>query len=439
MGCARGGNSENVIIFAVGFGCGRSCDRHDRARQDVEQFRLLLARRYFANSTTGCSACPGRLFSRIQSADNGAIQMNWRKLIVRQKLVKAFRLAGIYLGTPERPIYPRIRSIKIDCNITKIVFTLPAGLDPKLLEKNAFVFRQIYSNSADFDGDDRNVCLTVYNAKMPLNLSYNAAEILAQMSGHKLGVICGKDRNARYVSIDLTQQPHILIAGETGSGKSSQLRSILTTMILAKKASELQLYLADCKKSEFHIFRRVEHVQCVYSAPDDIRRMLQQIKHELIERSALTEEYEVAHVDDLPADCRRPYIVIAIDEFVMLRKDDVIMDILTEIVAIGRTLGVFAILSMQRPSAKILDTNIRINLTVSMGFKLRDKIEARIANTPRADEIEVPGRFIMNADKVREIQAPYLSMEEAKRLLTPFYIDKQPKPPKTEYSEVFFE
>lgn len=365
--------------------------------------------------------------------------MNWRKLIVRQKLVKAFRLAGIHLGTPERPIYPRIRSIKIDGNITKIVFTLPAGLDPKLLEKNAFVFRQIYGNSADFDGDDRNVCLTVYNAKMPLNLSYNAAEILAQMSGHKLGVICGKDRNTRYVSFDLTQQPHILIAGETGSGKSSQLRSILTTMILAKKASELQLYLADCKKSEFHIFRRVEHVQCVYSAPSDIRRMLQQIKHELIERSALTEEYEVAHVDDLPADCRRPYIVIAIDEFVMLRKDDVIMDILTEIVAIGRTLGVFAMLSMQRPSAKILDTNIRINLTVSMGFKLRDKIEARIANTPRADEIEVPGRFIMNADKVREIQAPYLSMEEAKRLLTPFYIDKQPKPPKSEYSEVFFE
>lgn len=357
--------------------------------------------------------------------------MNWRntwaKLKARQKLVSVFRTAGLYLGADERPIYPRIRRVKLDETITEITFTLPNGLDPKLIEKNAYIFRQFYGESIELDGDDKQFMLTIYNAKMPSNLRYNADEIAPIVAKHKLGVICGKDRNGQYVAFDLTKQPHILIAGETGSGKSTQLRSILTTLIAAKKPSEMHLFLADCKKSEFHIFRKVEHVQCVFSNPADIRRMLLRIKRELDERSDLTEVFEVGHIDDLPAEQRRPYIVVCIDEFVMLRKDEEIMDVLTEIVAIGRTLGVFAILSMQRPNAQVLDTTIRANLTVSMGFKLRDRVEARIVNTPGAERTEVSGRFIMNADKITELQAPYLSMDDAKELLAPYMVAKEEK------------
>lgn len=52
---------------------------------------------------------------------------------------------------------------------------------------------------------------------------------------------------------------------------------------------------------------------------------------------------------------------------------------------------------------KVLDTTIRANLTVSMGFKLRDVTESRIVNTPGAHEIDVSGRFIMNSDKLYEL------------------------------------
>nr|WGD61812.1 hypothetical protein P5648_12820 [Bacillus subtilis] len=102
------------------------------------------------------------------------------------------------------------------------------------------------------------------------------------------------------------------------------------------------------------------------------------------------------------------------------------MDVLAELVAIGRTLGVFAILSMRRPNAKTLDTTIRANLTVSMGFKLRDITEARIVNTPGAEKLDVSGRFIMVADKTYELQAPYLEMNEAKALLNPYCVMKSP-------------
>lgn len=360
-----------------------------------------------------------------------------RKLFYRSKarreLIKAFRNAEIFRkyqsksGT-ERINYPIIHDIHFDEKEKSLryVFTLLNGMDPKEIAKKEYVFRQHFGRHLELKGDLKRYVLTIYSEPMTSELAYKAQEIAEVVAEHGIGIICGKDRLGRYAAFDLRKQPHILIAGETGSGKSTQLRSILTTLIRTKKPSELQLYLGDCKKSEFHIFRNVEHVQCVLSSVRDISKMLRHIKKELDERSDLTEVFEVSHVDDLPAEHRRPYIIVCIDEFVMLRKNDEIMEILTEVVAIGRTLGVFAILSMQRPNAQVLDTTIRANLTVSMGFKLRDKIEARIVNTPKADEIETSGRFIMNSDKLYELQAPYLTIDEAKRLLNPFMISKGP-------------
>ena len=350
---------------------------------------------------------------------------------IKSKLLDCFRSSGLFF-TNQRSnriiyIYPKIHAInhKEKEKITEITFTLLNGMDPKEVSKKEFVFQQYFGKSIDIDGDLKKYVLTIYESSMPKELKYNFNDIHLIIAPFKLGIICGKDRNGKYIAFDLLKQPHILIAGETGSGKSTQLRSILTTLIKSKRPDQLRLFLADCKKSEFHIFRKVEHVECVLSKPKDIKKMLYHLKKELDERSDLTETFEVSHVDELPKEYQRPYLVVCIDEFVMLRKDDAIMDILTELVAIGRTLGVFAILSMQRPNAQVLDTTIRANLTVSMGFKLRDKIESRIVNTPGADKIECSGRFIMNSDKLYELQAPYLTMETARKLLNPLYVAKE--------------
>lgn len=358
------------------------------------------------------------------------------EFIQRQKaksdLNKCFVNAGLYQtyknsGGRQFHTTPKIQSIEFKEDCTRYVFTLLNGMDPKEVMKKEYVFMQSFGSNIELEGDFKRFILTIHKKKMPKELIYKEKEIIEYLSTLKLGIICGQDRYGEYVAFDLLKQPHILVAGETGSGKSTQLRSILTSLILTKKPSEVEFYLGDCKKSEFHIFRKVEHVKCVLSNAKEIKRMLQHIKQELDERSDLTEVYEVSHVDDLPEEHKRPYIVVCIDEFVMLRKDEEIMEILTELVAIGRTLGVFAMLSMQRPNAKVLDTTIRANLTVSMGFKLRDVTESRIVNTPKAHEIEVSGRFIMNSDKLYELQAPYLTLENAKKLLEPFLVAKEAK------------
>jgi len=356
----------------------------------------------------------------------------FEKLSARGKLFKAFRAAGVYLGEKDKPIFPKIHSVKVEDVFMEFVFTLPTGLDPKQIQKNEYVFKQVFGEQIEIDGEYKTFTLIVYKKPLPKILKYNPQEILEEIKEHSLGIVCGKDRNGQYMSYDLLKQPHLLIAGETGSGKSTQLRSILTSLILCKNPKELELYLADCKKSEFHIFRKVEHVQCVLSNQREIKRMLKHIKKELDERSNLTEVFEVSHIDDLPEEQKRPYLIVCIDEFVMLRNDQEIMDILIEIVAIGRTLGVFAILSMQRPNGKVLDTTIRANLTVSMGFKLRDKIESRIVNTPGAEKLKEPGQFIMSSDEEYHLIAPYLTMGDAKKLLNPFMVNKSAKEVKEE-------
>lgn len=346
--------------------------------------------------------------------------------------MKVFRNAGLYkryksISGKDKTLFPQIDSVRFNQQkfALQYKFRLFNGMDPQEIEKKRYVFQQHFGFNIELVGDFKHFTLNVYGRSMPDELLYKETDIIKAVEAYQLGIICGMDRNGRYVAFDLLKQPHILIAGETGSGKSTQLRSILTTLIRTKKPHELQLFLADCKKSEFHIFRKVQHVQCVLSKPQDIQTMLKHIKKELDERSDLTEVFEVGHIDELPKGQRRPYIVVCIDEFVMLRKDETIMDILTEIVAIGRTLGVFAILSMQRPNSEVLDTTIRANLTVSMGFKLRDNTESRITNTPGAENIEKSGRFIMNSNKLYELQAPYLEMNAAKKLLEPFKLNKK--------------
>ncbi len=358
------------------------------------------------------------------------LKPHFQKMMVKSKLKTCFRRAGLcfesMLGTRKVYAYPKIHSVKVEQDLVEIVFSLLVGMDPAEMKKKAFVFGQMFGKGIEIEGDLKNFTLVAYKKDFKETYDYNFDEIYPLVKKLKLGIIAGKNRHGEYVSFDLTKRPHILIAGETGSGKSTQLRSVLSTMILCKKPHELELYLADCKKSEFHIFRNVESVKCVHSNTKDIIRMLHHIKRELDERSNLTEMYEVAHIDELPTEHKKPYIVVCIDEFVMLRKSEEVMEILTEIVAIGRTLGVFAILSMQRPSSKILDTTIRANLTVSMGFKLRDRIEAGIVNTPGAEKIDLEGRFIMNSDQMYELQSPYLDIKEAKKLLDPFCIPKGP-------------
>jgi DNA segregation ATPase FtsK/SpoIIIE, S-DNA-T family len=236
------------------------------------------------------------------------------------------------------------------------------------------------------------------------------------------------DLNGSIIAYDMVKYPHLLIAGETGSGKSTQLRSILPTLIQSLPPEQLQLFLCDLKRSEFHIFRYVEHVQGLFVSPDEIMPMLMYLEKVMKERGDLLDHHEVAHIDDLKEQL--PYIVLCIDEVALLKKEKKLMGIVEDISAIGRALGVFLILSLQRPDRDVLDGKLKNNLTVRMGFRCADLINSRIIGTPGSEKLKVDGRMLLKTPKhdLTEIQAPYVTIEGAKTILEGHRYPKRKKP-----------
>lgn len=156
----------------------------------------------------------------------------------------------------------------------------------------------------------------------------------------------------------MVEEPHLLIAGEPGSGKSVLLRSILTTLIFNKSAEELKLYLFDLKNSEFFIFKRLPHVVENTRDPDRIKKRFVELVQEANKRGDLLEKHEVPHINKLPKEIRPPFIVVCIDEFSLLVDEKKVLTAIQNLAAIGRALGIFIILSTQRPDKESVNQKL---------------------------------------------------------------------------------
>jgi S-DNA-T family DNA segregation ATPase FtsK/SpoIIIE len=348
----------------------------------------------------------------------------------KSELVRMFRAGGIYLthksGDKTHYITPKVQSVRTldDPQRLEYVFTVPMGLDPKEVTKREWLFAQAFGREFELKQLNKRFTLTIYAEKMGEDNTYRYDVISKHLKG-VLPIYCGMDVNNRHVVYDMRTNPGLLIAGETGSGKSTQVRSVLSTLILTLPPEKLHMYLADLKRSEFHLFRRVEHVKKVCTRTSELEAVLSKLWKEAERRGDLLDKYEVTHVDDLPQDKRVPYIVLGIDEVALLKKEKKMMELVEDLSAIGRALGMFLILSMQRPDAKVLDGKLKINLTVRMGFRCADLINSRIVGTPGSEKIEEAqgGRYFLKLGKLTEVQAPFLKVEPAKKLLEPFKSD----------------
>ena len=109
-----------------------------------------------------------------------------------------------------------------------------------------------------------------------------------------------------YTMFDLIDPaPHLLISGQTGMGKSSTVRSILTTLVLSKTPEQIRLFLFDLKRTEFFLFKNLPHVSEFSVDENEIRIHLQEINKELDRRGDIQMEYEVSSILRLPEHIRK--------------------------------------------------------------------------------------------------------------------------------------
>ncbi|GIN39620.1 FtsK/SpoIIIE domain-containing protein [Heyndrickxia oleronia] len=348
----------------------------------------------------------------------------WATLQARKRLINAFKHAEIYRMTGESYIFPTIRNVELTDDYTKFTLRLPTGLDPDLLTDNLYVFQQVFGSNVVIDGEIKYFTITVYRKGLPKNVPYNLVEWQPIIERMTLPIIVGRDRNNQPQAFDLTDYPHLLLSGETGSGKSSLLRIILTSLMLTKSPDDVRFILGDLKRSEFGIYRNVKHVDGVHVTPRTLLPALRLIKVEMERRGNLLDKNEVTHIKELPD--KLPYIIVAIDEVALLRQEREIMNIVEDISSIGRSLGVHLMLSMQRPDSKVLEGRLKNNLSVRISGRQSNKRNASVADAEGAETIKITdkGRMIFVLDEPIEVQSPWLEYDEAKRLLEPLKVQR---------------
>lgn len=364
------------------------------------------------------------------------IVKDWlHKQSLKNQLIEVFGKAGLYVDHQTRggkvPIYPKIHSISSKQENVRYVFTIPNGLDPKTIEKKWFCFQQILGRNVAIEGDIKKFVLNVFHSDAGLQTyKYSYKKWQPLLKKYRLPVVVGRDQFGHMIVYDMVDSntPHLLIAGETGSGKSSMVRVVLSTLIQYMSPDKLHLYLGDLKNSEFHFLRRVKHVKEVCMEEIEMKIMLQKVWKEIRERRKLMEEYEVDHIDEynkINPNNQKPYILLAIDEVAMLQDEKECMTNIEKISAVGRALGVFLMLSMQRPDAKVLDGKLKLNMTVRMGFKCDSTINSNIMGTPGSEHLEQSGKMILKLNGLKKVQAPYLELSKAKQIVEPYRIPKE--------------
>jgi DNA segregation ATPase FtsK/SpoIIIE, S-DNA-T family len=361
------------------------------------------------------------------------IKTLWRNHINKATMNNAFVVADLCLKVKKNDTelrrFPVVSFTKETDDTIFFIFYLPAGMNPENLMKKEYVFKQVFNMPYEMSGDGRRYEITFYKTVNDSAVVYDVEVIKKAMSGN-IPILAGYDMLGNLHSYDANPDPHLLIAGETGSGKSVTLRSILTSLLLFKR-HEIDFYLADMKRAEFHLFRNCDGVKEVMTTKPHLHKVLNQLRKELDLRGELLDRFGVEHIDEynkLKGVEPLKTIMIAIDEVAILRDSKNITSIIEDIATQGRALKMQLILSMQRPDAKILNGQLKACLTVRYAFKHADAINSNItlgsgsgvdASTIKKTE---KGKFYFRNQEIRLLQAPYLTLEHAKELLAPIKI-----------------
>ncbi|MBR6379901.1 MAG: DNA translocase FtsK [Fibrobacter sp.] len=258
-------------------------------------------------------------------------------------------------------------------------------------------------------------------------------------SPDKIVMALGKDISGEPFAMDLAKAPHLMIAGQTGSGKSVCINALMASMLLSKTPDDLRMILVDPKAVELKMYENIPHLLApVITKPEVAIQALQWLCYEMDRRTEVlalakvrnlngfNEKFEAGTLpDDVPdtdRGHRMAFIVVIIDEMadLMMVAGKEIEKNVSRLAAKARAVGIHLVLATQRPSVKVITGNIKANLPTRISFKVASQVDARtVMDHAGAEKLLGRGDMLYKAvnapDPVR-VHGAFLSDEEAERL-----------------------
>jgi S-DNA-T family DNA segregation ATPase FtsK/SpoIIIE len=205
----------------------------------------------------------------------------------------------------------------------------------------------------------------------------------------EIPVVLGKDIAGEAQFLDLTQTPHLLIAGATGSGKSVCVNAMILSILFRRSPNEVKLLLIDPKIVELKLYNDIPHLLTpVITEPKRAFQALQYCICEMERRYSLLDHAGVRDIksynrkikDKKFAADRLPYIVVIIDEFadLMATTGKELESTLARLAAMSRAVGIHLVLATQRPSIDVITGLIKANIPSRIAFMVASKFDSRI-------------------------------------------------------------
>ena len=247
-----------------------------------------------------------------------------------------------------------------------------------------------------------------------------------ELDSGELKVILGKDIVGRDKFIDIVKMPHLLIAGQTGSGKSVAVNTLISTLISKKSENEVKFIMVDPKMVELMPYNDIPHLLVpVIIDPHQAAIALKWAVNEMENRYKKLMENGVRNIkgyNTLSYVEKMPYIVIIIDELadLMMVASGSVEESIARIAQKARAVGIHLVVATQRPSTDVITGMIKANLPSRISFALRSQIDSRtILDSAGAEKLLGQGDMLLLANgssKLQRIQGAYISDDEVREL-----------------------